>query len=519
LGFSTNNERSTGLLSPSLGYSREDGLIYEQPFFWNISPSMDLEVNPQYRAKRSTGLYSTFRFVDSNVSSGQLRMGYFKDKKSYTQERNLPNDSHYGLEFNYSSSNVLKTYLPEGYDDGLYINTTFLNDIDYRNLQKTPLSHFGWSPLQQSRVNYYLQNNEHYTGVNAKYFIDTRKENNDETLQILPSFQWHKYLKHFIWKNLTYSVDAHVNNFYRETGSTLKQAEFRVPLEFTASFFDDYLNISLGEELYYSKYFFGNESYEHDSYQYYSSTQKVKIFTDLTKDYNGTIHVIQPSIDYVNPGNDSESPVVFDNLLDNQKQLFSVGLPEEQYRIGLKQYVYDEKMKLKFFQRLSQVYYPNRELKWEDLSNEMGYYWEKWSLYNNVLYSIEDNDIREMSTSLSLREKEYNFSLSHSFKQALYTDKENVTLLNTLNLRFAYTFNANIDFNGAMNYDIEKSSSTQWRVGVGYHQDCWSITAHMRQDIVPRPTGITKENSFGFQLNFIPFGGFGSEMFADLIPE
>ena len=97
-------------------------------------------------------MYATFRFVDSNVSSGTLRMGYFKDKKSYTQERNLPNDSHYGLEFNYSSSNFLKSYVPKGYDDGLYINTTFLNDIDYRNLQNSPLRHFGWSPLQQSRV-------------------------------------------------------------------------------------------------------------------------------------------------------------------------------------------------------------------------------------------------------------------------------------------------------------------------------------------------------------------------------
>jgi LPS-assembly protein len=519
MAFSTNNDRSTGFLSPSIGYALEDGLIYEQPFFWNISPSMDLELNPQYRTKRSTGIYSTFRFVDSNVSSGKLRMGYFKDKKSYTKERNLPNDTHYGVEFNYGSSNFLKSYVPKGYDDGLYVNTTFLNDIDYRNLQRKPLSHFGWSPLQQSKINYYLQNNKQYMGINAKYFIDTRKENNDKTVQILPSFQWHKYLKHIIWENLTYSVDAHVNNFYRKTGSTLNEAEFRVPIEFTTSFFDDYLNISLGEEFYYSKYFFGNESYVHDEYQYHSTTNKAKIYTDLTKDYNGTIHVLQPSIEYVNPGNETETPVIFSNLMDNQKELFSVGLPEEQYRIGFKQFIYDENMTLMFFQRLSQVYYPNRDNQFEDLNNEMGYYWEKWSLYNNLLYSYDHKVIREMSSSISLKEKEYKFSLSHSFKQALYEEKENITTLNALNFRFGYAFNANIDFSGALNYDLEKSSSTQWKIGTGYHQDCWSITTYMRQDIVPRPEGITKENSFGFQLNFIPFGGFGSDMFAGLISD
>jgi LPS-assembly protein len=515
LAFSTNNERSTGLLFPSFGYSKEDGFTYEQPFYWNISESMDLEINPQYRSKRSAGIYSTLRFVDSNVSSGQIRMGYFKDNANYVQEVDFPNDSHYGIEFNYSSSNVLKSYLPKGYDDGLYINTTYLNDIDYRNLQKSPLRHFGWSHLQQSRVNYYLQDNEYYTGVNAKYFIDTKKENNDETLQILPSFQWHKYLNHFIWDNLTYSVDTHVNHLYRKSGSTLKQAEFRIPVEFTTSFFDDYLNLSLGEEFYYSKYFFGNGVYEEDEYQYHSTTHKVKIFTDLTKEYTNMTHVLQPSIEYINPGNENGSPAIFDKLMDSQKELFSVGLPEEQYRIGIKQYFYDEKMKLKFFQRFSQLYYPNRDSRWEDFNNEMGYYWGKWTLYNNLIYSHEHNKVREVSSYVSLKEKEYNFTLSHSFKKGLYEDEENETLVNALNIRFTYVVNANIDFSGAINYDIENSASTQWRLGGAYHQDCWSISAYMRQDILPRPTGVTKENSFIFQLNFVPFGGFGSDMLDD----
>ena len=44
--------------------------------------------------------------------------------------------NHYGIEFNYQSSEVFKKYLPEGFKDGLYVNTTYLNDIDYLTLQK-----------------------------------------------------------------------------------------------------------------------------------------------------------------------------------------------------------------------------------------------------------------------------------------------------------------------------------------------------------------------------------------------
>ena len=139
---------------------------------------------------------------------------------------------------------------------GLYINSTFLNDIDYLNLQKTSLTHFGLIPLQESRLNYFLQNNDYYAGINAKYFVDTRKVENDDTLQILPSANFHKYLDHIFVDNFTYSADLTLNNLHRAKGSTLKQAEMKVPFEYTTSFFDDFVNLTLGESLYYSKKLF-----------------------------------------------------------------------------------------------------------------------------------------------------------------------------------------------------------------------------------------------------------------------
>ncbi len=510
LAFSTHKERSSGLLFPLVGYSDYEGFIYEQPVFWALSPSMDIEFNPQIRTNRSVGLYATLRFIDSEYSSGKLRTGYFENKTSYVKNNNLPNSSHYGVEFNYESSKIFSDKLPQGFTDGLYINTTFLNDIDYINLQKTRLEHFGLLPLQESRLNYFLSNNEYYAGLNAKYFIDTRKMHNDDTLQVLPSVQLHKYLDYFLWNNFTYKVDLQIKNFDRKEGATLKQAEMKIPLEFTTSFFDDFLNLSLTEDLYYSKFFFDNESYMYDEFEYYSSIHKVKLFTDLTKAYDDFIHVLQPSLGYVKPGNENESPVGFDTLTEEQKALFSVGLPEEHYVFSLSHYFYDKNMKLKFYQRFSQKYNIERAYKLSDISNEMQYNWEKWQFYSDIVYAHEFSKLRTSSSRISLYEKEYQVSLGHTYSQVM-SDQPNMLPANDMSLYFSYTYNEKINFNGGLTYDIDVSSSKQWSFGGSYKQDCWSMAASVRQDITPRPTGYTTDNTFYVQFNFIPFGGIGTE--------
>ncbi|MEA1954246.1 MAG: LPS-assembly protein LptD [Campylobacterota bacterium] len=509
MAFSTYNKRSSGLLFPLFGYSSEEGMVYEQPIFWAISPSMDMEFNPQIRTNRSVGIYSTFRFADSRHSSGKLRVGYFKDKQSYVSEYNLPNDTHYGLEFNYKSSQIISHKLSKDFTDGLYINTTFLNDIDYLNLQKTQMKHFGLVPLQESRLNYFLHNNNYYTGINAKYFIDTRKVDNDDTLQILPSLQLHKYLDHFLWNNFTYNVDFKMKNLDRQTAATLSQAELKIPLEFTASLFEDFLSFSLTEDFYYSKFFFGNDTFIHDKFEYYSHTHKVKFFTDLTKNYGKFIHVLQPSFEYLKPGNESEKPVSFNGLTEEQKELFTVGLPEEHYTFSLNHYFYDDKMKLKFYQRLSQMYYADRVYKFSDLSNEMQYNWKNWKFYNDIVYAPQYNKIRESSTRISLDEEIYKVSLGHTYKKVL-EDQPNILPANDLSLSFVYNYSDKVKMHGGFTYNIDESSSKQWKFGGRYKEDCWSVGASIRQEITPRPTGYTTDNTFYIQFSFIPFVSFGT---------
>jgi len=516
LAFTTNNQRKSGFLFPLFGYGGDDGFIYEQPIFWAIAPNMDLEFNPQIRTKRSYGGYSTFRFVDSAYSQGGIRAGYYKDKSSYHSE-NSEDDSHYGVEFRYDSSKVFSKYL-DGYSDGLYINAIYLNDIDYLNLQKTSFGDFGQSALQESKFNYYIQNNDYYIGVNAKYFINTRENvDNDTTLQILPSIQFYKYLNEIFVKNFTYSIDMHLNNYYRKEGVNLKQLELNIPLEYTLSLFDDFIGISLGENIYYSKYFFSKGDFVYDRFRYVSNLHKIKIFSDMSKKYSSFVHVIQPSFLFISPGFESQEPISSNEFSDDQQALFDVGLPQKHYELALNQYFYNNSMNLIFSQRLYQVYYANKTLirpyRWGDLHNEIQYHINNWSFYNDLAYSYHYSKIRESSSYIKYARSGFNCRISHTYRDILGDEQSvNLTEANEIGASFNYTYNQHWDFSAALTYNIDESSSKQWRAGFRYKEDCWDFSFAIKQEIIPRPNGSDTQNSFNILMNFVPFAEVGTSL-------
>ncbi len=512
LAFSTDRRRKSGLLFPFVGYRESEGFLYEQPVYWAINASMDLELNPQIRTNRGYGIYGTFRFIDSDHSSGSMRLGYFRDTEDFRKREGTREIEHYGFEMKYDSTRIISDLFPDGFKDELYFNGIYLNDIEYLNLQQSQFSTFGQVPIQESRLNYFLANDEYYFGLNAKYFIDTRLTDNDTTIQQLPVIQLHKYLDRLIWNNLTYSVDLQLKNFDRLEGSTMKQAEMKIPFEFTTAFWDDFVNLSLGETLYYNKSFFGNGDYTYNDFEYFNNYHSAKLFTDLTKKYDSFIHVLQPSLEYVLPGSESQSPVPFDDLSQEQKDLFVVGQKEEYVALSLSHYFYDTDMNLKFFQRISQHYYVDREYKFSDISSEMQYNWRKWQFYSDITYAVEFDEIRESSTRITLNESSYNFSLGHTFKQQLADNSVTVSA-NDINLNFGYRWDDTVRMYGSLTYNIDTSESKQWLFGGSYKKDCWGVTAALRQDITPRPEGATTENSFYIQFDFSPFVSLGSASF------
>ncbi len=508
LAFSTSRERSSGLLMPRFGYNTKEGFIYEQPIYWAIDRSMDLEFNPQIRTNRSLGLYATLRFADSNHSEGLIRAGYFTDDKDYASRYNLKNDSHYGLEGKYESSDVWGKQRPEGYRDALYANMVFFNDIDYLNLQKKNLPHLSDSYLKESRFNYMLYSQDHYFGLNAKYFLDANKESNRETLQELPSLRWHKYTSSFGFDNLSYSMDAKLSHFVREKGNQSGQFEWVLPSTYHFSLLNDYLKISLSEELYA---FAGNFDLNGTGRVHYDTllaTHKVKLSSDLLKPYRYGTHSIEWSVEYAHQDYLGDGLATYNTLDRSLRKDFLSREPfDDRVTLALSQYWYSNEQLLSAKQRISQEYYPDRDKKWGDLRHELMLEYRNWRIVNLLEYSFRYQGISEMSNKFLYHTKRFTVDMEHFWRKDLELDK---VLTNEIALNARYQYNDTLKLFGSMAYDLEQKHSKKWRSGFRYDKGCWAVELSYEHDTKPiletTGGGSLSSNTFVVRLSLVPFG-------------
>jgi lipopolysaccharide assembly outer membrane protein LptD (OstA) len=80
--------RRTGFLIPRFLYSNSDGFVVKQPFFWAISPSMDLTLTPIYRTKVGFEIDADFRYILAEDAHGEMTGQYVHDISSDAPQTN-----------------------------------------------------------------------------------------------------------------------------------------------------------------------------------------------------------------------------------------------------------------------------------------------------------------------------------------------------------------------------------------------------------------------------------------------
>lgn len=78
--FAYLKERTTGFLVPSFGWSRSDGFLYRQPFFWALDKSNDATFDFAVESGTRVGLSAQYRTVPSRTSAGRLDLSYFNER-------------------------------------------------------------------------------------------------------------------------------------------------------------------------------------------------------------------------------------------------------------------------------------------------------------------------------------------------------------------------------------------------------------------------------------------------------
>ena len=489
--FSTDKTRRSGLLRPKYGLGKSEGLFYLQPIYLAPYQNWDLELSPQIRTQRGYGLHSTFRFVDSMYSKGQISLGQFNEYSDYAKENDLKNDTHRGYSLYYERDNLFSDLDEETTQDALLLDFQYLNDVDYLNTLDE--SEASYDNLITSKLNYFYSRQKDYFGLYAKYYIDTKKVSNETTLQEIPSLHYHKYLDTVFMDKIYYFIDYKSTNYTREEGSNAFQNEITLPISIHFPLFEDYIHFKFSESFYLTRVDYSHHSLRENYGQFSKNYHTFSLYTDLAKSYEDFFHTLYFGVNYILPGI-SKRKGYFENYIP-------INEDEESVNLDLVQYFYDNSGTKRVSHSVKQsFYYSDYKYKYGDLENTIKVYLDNGLSISNILnYSHQYAKTSKVQTSISWAFDEYDFSLTHTHENSLGIEKTNF-----LSLDISTDYLSNYNFFAGLDYDMHDDFFKSWKIGWKYDKKCWNYILTYREDKTPKLTssGSDVVNKKGVYLMF-----------------
>ncbi|XPV70076.1 MAG: LPS-assembly protein LptD [Halarcobacter sp.] len=514
LGFSTDNKRKTGLLIPTFGYSNTEGVSFSQPIFIAPAPNYDVELIPQIRTSRGSGMYAYYRYADSIDSMLNISTGYFKEKKKFQTDNNLRNQEHYGVTLDYEKTNLF-TKLNENVDDGLYVSLNYLNDIEFKTLEDKNYSTSNERYIE-SKINYFYNEPSFYIGSYFRYYIDTQSNSNSNTLQELPKFQIHKYTNPLFFEKLLYSADIKYTNHFRDKGIKANQYEFSIPISYSYSLFDNYLNLVLENETTVDSYDYSNSNINFQNGRYIENRTTIGLNSDLIKPYRNYIHAMNLGFNY-NHYDEMKKEGDLYLLTNNNSQLspFNTTKNEDNIELVLNQSFFDRKtLKRVIKHKLTQsiLFDANDNTQLENLTNLIIYNYIWGTMQNRTTYNHQDKKFTESSSDFTFKYKNYNIKLNHYISQK--TPNSNREDLHSYSIDARYNIDKKYSLGYYTNYNLEDGIRNKQAFILGIDDSCWSLDLRFEKEITAASTTNQtpiKQDIVYLELMLIPIGGIKQE--------
>jgi LPS-assembly protein len=348
-----------------------------------------------------------------------------------------------------------------------------------------------------------------YIGAYAKYFIDTEKVSNDDTLQTLPSLQYHKFSQILGIDNLIYSIDYKFKNSYRKEGLGARQHEFSVPLVFTVPLLENYLNFSASENFYYSRVYYTDANETISNARYLSNYHRLSLESDLMKQYPDTVHNLQLSLAFTIPSLHDRSGYFADFIPFN--------LQRKNIAFKMNNYLYDNNGHNYLIDRFTQhYYYDEQDKKYNEAENEVIYnYSSNLTLRNALIYSYEYHKLKKIQSGIYYHDDLNKLRLDHTYK-----DAPNETKINFISADFSRVIDRRYSVTGGLDYDFDNSFTKEWRLGLLMHKKCWSYELRYKESITPSLTSggtesITRRGIY-LLMRFAHIGGVEYKYIKDI---
>lgn len=243
--FPINIKRQSGLLSPQMGYSSQNGIEFIQPFYWAINQNSDATFYYHHIQNRGEKLGAEYRYAISDFSKGTLMMDTLNDRHvddgigDSTQEWGYSNDSFLRKNTDrYWFRMKLDQKLPQNFTTK--IDLDIVSDQDYLNefssgysgydaTKKYFDSEFGRDIDDQN--DFVRENSLNISRIWTQYsfnaellwydnVINRRQSETDTTLQQLPAITFDALKQSVLTNQLFADLDSELLNFYRQDGMT-----------------------------------------------------------------------------------------------------------------------------------------------------------------------------------------------------------------------------------------------------------------------------------------------------------
>ena len=487
LGFSLSKERRSGFLRPIFGYSAYEGFLLTIPYYQVLGDMADLEIDPTIRTRRGKGIYSTLRFVHSPTSYGEFKIGKFIDKNKFQKKYNLMYKKHRGWNFLYKNYDFFG-------DDKLYMDLKYATDTQYFDLDSYNTQFKTTNnKVLISKINYYIKNNNNFLGVYNKYFEDTSKTSNKDTMQILPQINYHKFNYNF-YNNFSYSVDANIYNYTRKEGYTAIKQSLLLPINYNINFLNDYIKFDITEEFATTRLTTNDDNVS----KYSVSNTIIKLYSNLSKRYkNNFSHHIAPSISF-NMNNRFYFNENDNEYVDKSKLQKSLTFKFRQYLIAKDWQINHQ---------VSQTYYlENNTTNYSNILNDISLSYLNFYVSDNTRYVPSTNDITYNVFTIGYKNSNYKLETRYLYR---HNDSD---ITKNLNLNSFFKFDKFHKIFGEYNYDLENNQEKYYLVGIDMRKKCWNYSISYKQEITPLLTndGVSNlvQKTLYFQIELVPLGGF-----------
>jgi LPS-assembly protein len=479
-------ERQTGFLFPSFGYSSTRGYYYKQGFFWAIQENQDATLYLDYYSEKGPAQGLDYRYVLSPEIDGELWVYHVRDKRP---DRDLYEVKSY---HNHKLANGITGYLKlHAVNEFDYYETMDSTSTDRFGLSSWNKDPFGFA--SEERLQKYLESNlqvsKSFYGGRAYILAQGRQSLEGSSSQIpqsIPEAGLVLYLRGN--RHLSFDVSARGTNFWRSVG----QEGFR--FDINPNIYISYgrlFNITHRIGIRETAYFLTEPSTYENRFIIDNNTS---LSTRLYKKYARFIHVIEPSIAYEYVPHVSQENIPFFDAVDSISQARNFKYALTNRVSGLA----DENIEMRF--RLSQSYsFLSVDENFTPLLAEADLTTDSFDLSMNASYNVHSGVLSETIASARFKSRNAFIGFGKNFRRSTSLDQ--------------YTIEAGVDspitvfkrslpFNlyGKMWYDANGGGIQELDVKTTYVHQCWKFAVNYIRK--------SHEYQIVFAVEFIGLGSF-----------